>query len=605
MLQPNNPEEGREIDGYRILKVLGRGGMGIVYLAEDIALSRQVALKMIDPVLARDEAFLRRFRSEARALARIQSPYIVSVHALRNTESGVFIVMEYVDGGTLADTGRISWQRAIPFIKQILTALEHAHSVGVIHRDIKPSNIMISKSGAVKVTDFGLAKLREGDTVATVTQGIAGTLYYMSPEQVKGVRDLDHRSDIYSLGMTAYEMLAGQLPFDKSSGEFTIMRMIVEGKLASPGKYNKDLPDGLVRIIMKALEKDPDRRYQRAAEMREALEAFEREYIESSSSADETVVYQQVHTEKKRGFKGAIAAILIVLVCTAGYLAYSAFNGTGETAAQNTRLFIQTIPAGAEVWMNGRMVGLAPDTLELTGRSVSVQVEKEGFMRIDTVLQVRSGQDHTLDLALAELVEEGKGETKQPESEGSNTGHSVSQQETGETSQVDEQETLEETPPDPPALASITFSGSPSGIGSLLLDSRSVRSATPVQVEPGSHVLECEAGNTRASRTIELTANASAAYTCYFERRVNVATSADDNTSPFGTIWLDGKQVGMAPGTLTLRPGTYEVDVRIERGGYESVDGPQTITIEPSFDLPAPLRLVFEFRKTEEYRTGY
>jgi len=270
-----DPLIGQDVGEYRIVGILGRGGMGVVYEAEDTALGITVALKMIDPGLARDAAFVRRFRAEARAMARIASPHIVRVMAMRQTEHGLFIVMEFVDGGTLHDRmqqGPIPWREAWPIIRQILTALQTAHGVGVIHRDVKPRNIMLTKKGVVKVTDFGLAKMVSDDPSVTVTQAVAGTLLYMSPEQVKAAANLDARSDLFALGLVIYEMLAGRLPFDRDSGEFAVMRSIVEEAFPPPTKFVPAIPAPVARAVMKALEKEPDRRYADAATMLAALE---------------------------------------------------------------------------------------------------------------------------------------------------------------------------------------------------------------------------------------------------------------------------------------------------------------------------------------------
>jgi len=275
---------GEEIDGYRIQEVLGRGGMGVVYKAEELALSRPVALKCLNQQLAGDESFLDRFRSEARAIARIDSPYIVQVYTLSETKIGLVIVMEYVEGGTLEQritAGGNVWEKALPLIKQMLTALQHAHGAEVVHRDIKPQNILLSEGAPthgtrVKMTDFGLAKVNtSGNPNRTVTQGVYGTLQYMSPEQVEGYGQIDHRSDIYSLGMVCYEMLAGRLPFDEDDSEYTIMRTIVEEDLPDLGNFASSVPEQLRTVVMKALTKDPDERFQSATEMQEALSAFE------------------------------------------------------------------------------------------------------------------------------------------------------------------------------------------------------------------------------------------------------------------------------------------------------------------------------------------
>ncbi len=274
---------GTEIDGYRIRELVGSGGMGVVYRAEDVSLSRDVALKCINRSLANDESFLRRFRAEARALAQIDSPYIVQVHTLSRLDIGLVIVMEFVEGGNLHRVlrrdGR-SWRQALPLIRQMLTALEHAHSSGVIHRDIKPHNILLAEGATnhgnrVKVTDFGLAKMNaNGGQSRTVTEGIYGSINYMSPEQIEGLGEVDRRSDIYSLGMTLYEMLAGRLPFEEEGTTYRIMRTIVEEDLPSLSHFTSEVPDALVDVVMTTLEKDPDDRFQSAAEMKEAIDDF-------------------------------------------------------------------------------------------------------------------------------------------------------------------------------------------------------------------------------------------------------------------------------------------------------------------------------------------
>jgi len=279
---------GTEVDGYRIQAVLGRGGMGTVYRAEDVNLSRTVAIKRINPGQQEREAFIHRFRSEAQALARIDSTHIVAVHALRETDIGLLIVMEYVEGGTLKDAidqqGALVPAQAVPILEQTLKAFDDAHSAGVIHRDIKPENVMLTQDGIVKVTDFGIAKLRQPDSGETVTQGgQGGTLKYMSPEQISSIDDVDARSDIYSLGMTAYEMLAGDLPFTETDTDFDIMRKVVEGQIPPPDDLNSDIPSGLAQWVVGAIQKEQDDRYQSVEEMKTAL------YEADRQSGDQTV----------------------------------------------------------------------------------------------------------------------------------------------------------------------------------------------------------------------------------------------------------------------------------------------------------------------------
>ena len=411
---------GQEIDGFRILEELGRGGMGVVYKAEDVALARPVALKMIARELSRDESFVRRFRSEARALARINSSYITSIYALRRTDDGIFIVMEFIGGGTLGDKmerGPVKWAdiRA-PFLEMI-SALEHAHGVGVIHRDIKPGNILLTEDGHVKVTDFGLAKLHTADQGMTVTQGIAGTLYYMSPEQVKGERNLDGRSDLYALGITIYEALSGRLPFDRGGSEFSTMRKIVEDQYPPLGEFAHDLPPGLESAVMKALAKSPDDRYPNAAAMRTAFEAIPGAAAPAAFSTNgpprreaETVVAgeayqsasppQPVAVTKKAAPKQGlmIGGGVLAAVVLAGLAFF--FWPSGVT----TPLSVVTDPTGAIVTFNGRRLGVTPLARDVKGEGGDLRIEAAGYAIVDTTLSFNEGEPVDLRLPLVELA---------------------------------------------------------------------------------------------------------------------------------------------------------------------------------------------------------
>ena len=272
---------GKIIDSYELVEELGQGGMGIVFKAIDTSLDRLVALKVMHPALIHDERFLARFRSEAKALGRLRHPHIVDVYAFRHEKENLFIVMEYIAGGTLSDLIRnrraIPWKMVVPIIQQTLSAVEYAHQKKVIHRDIKPSNILLTTDGVAKVTDFGLAKIQDiqAATMALTRTGFTGgTLFYMSPEQVEGLPNVDLRGDIYSLGMTYYEMLAGQSPFKDLSSEFAILKAINTHDFPSLDEVTTNVPPPLVEIIMKAVEREPKDRYQSAQAMQNTLQAW-------------------------------------------------------------------------------------------------------------------------------------------------------------------------------------------------------------------------------------------------------------------------------------------------------------------------------------------
>jgi serine/threonine-protein kinase len=248
---------GQIVDKFRIETVLGEGGMGIVYRAWDTVLERPVALKMIHHQYAPSEIPFRRFLAEAKILAKLDHPNIVPVHDLFEHEGNWFIVMQYIEGMTLAKIiereGPMPYQRFAFICKQILSALSYAHRAGVTHRDIKPSNVILARDGTVKVTDFGLAK-SEYHPALTVPSSTAGTLYYMSPEQVKDLATVDHRSDLYALGMTMYEMLTGRTPFLPGAPPVDVMNAILQEQFPPPRSLFAPMPEPLSKIVMKTIE---------------------------------------------------------------------------------------------------------------------------------------------------------------------------------------------------------------------------------------------------------------------------------------------------------------------------------------------------------------
>ena len=268
---------GKVLDNYRILQNIGRGGMGFVFKALNIKLNKIVAIKMIAPALAMNDSFMSRFESEAKTLAKLENPNIVGIHDLRVDSVYAYIVMEYVEGVTLGrlikERGAIPWRQALKLFNQVLNAIEHAHKEGIIHRDIKPNNVLINRQGVVKITDFGLAKNQaEFGITQSVTTG--GTLFYMSPEQVKGLAYTDERSDIYALGFTLYEMLTGATPFSTDHTDFDIREAIIKTKFPPPHQLNQKIPAKLGRIVEKAISKKPEDRFQNVTEFKTAIDEF-------------------------------------------------------------------------------------------------------------------------------------------------------------------------------------------------------------------------------------------------------------------------------------------------------------------------------------------
>ncbi|MGQ9862966.1 MAG: serine/threonine protein kinase [Bacteroidia bacterium] len=261
---------------YEILQILGEGGMGIVYLAEQKPLGRKVAIKAISPYLAMDQEIRQRFADEAAVLARLSHPNIVTLYDYVEDEQGLYLIMEYVEGQSLANllgNGPLPITKVYRYFKQILEAFQYAHDKGVIHRDIKPANILISQEDQVKVLDFGVAKLLSTEHTRTRTGVRPGTLVYMSPEQVRGQK-IDVRSDIYSLGVVLYEMAFAKPPYNYPAlSEFDLSLKIVQEPLIDISSPPKAVPQELLSVILQATEKNPEHRF---ADCRNFLASFER-----------------------------------------------------------------------------------------------------------------------------------------------------------------------------------------------------------------------------------------------------------------------------------------------------------------------------------------
>jgi serine/threonine-protein kinase len=269
----NGDLSGRTLDGrYEVQGELGRGGMARVYRGTDTVLGRPVAVKVLSAQYADDANFVTRFRREAQAAARLNHPNLVQVYDTGSDDGVHYIVMEYVDAKTVADLlsgGRIMPDRAVELAETVCDALAVAHTHGVIHRDVKPANIMVTRDGQVKVTDFGIARVTSNETVAQ-TAAVLGTASYLSPEQAQG-GPIDQRSDLYSLGCVLFEMLTGRAPFTADNPVAVASKHVLEDA-PPPSRLNPDVAPQLDAVVMRALSKNPDDRYQDAEEMRADLE---------------------------------------------------------------------------------------------------------------------------------------------------------------------------------------------------------------------------------------------------------------------------------------------------------------------------------------------
>lgn len=259
---PSIEELSRQIPELEILELIGQGGMGAVYKARQKSLGRIVALKVLKPDLAAVPEFAERFAREAKSLAQLNHRNIVTVHDFGQRDGLCYLVMEFIEGANLRrvlETGRLSPEEALRLVPDLCDALQYAHNAGVVHRDIKPENILLDETGRVKIADFGLAKLvGRPDARLTATHQVMGTLRYMAPEQMEGAGGVDHRADIYSLGVIIYEMLTGEVPV---------------GRFAPPSAKAR-IDVRLDEVVLRALAKEPERRYQHASQVKSDIEAI-------------------------------------------------------------------------------------------------------------------------------------------------------------------------------------------------------------------------------------------------------------------------------------------------------------------------------------------
>lgn len=372
---------GKKILNYEIKKLLGEGGMGNVYLAEHTQLGRKVAVKSLHPQLVKNEGLRARFKNEASTMAHLQHPKIVTLYDYVEEEDGLFLVMEFVEGLPLDEyirekSGPIPSEIAIPMMMQILDAFSYAHSKGIVHRDIKPSNIIISDRDEIKILDFGIAKLlSEAGNKLTKTGTQMGTVFYMSPEQVQG-KDIDTRSDIYSLGVTFYQMLTGISPYDGMTTEFEVYSKIVSEPLPNASSLYPGVPKFLDKVILKATAKNKADRFQSCEEFSGYLSKRETPITESKTVGQTNNPLQnQVLQERaiKKNTKLPLIVFIIIAVI-AGLIIKGASSNSNSSDDDyidaDTAGFVDTLAVDSTATIDTQYPVEAP---EITGKSYPVK----------------------------------------------------------------------------------------------------------------------------------------------------------------------------------------------------------------------------------------
>ncbi len=610
---------GTTVDGYRIVDVIGRGGMGTVYKAVDEALDKTVALKMMAPRLAEDSTFLARFKAEAKALARLDAPGIVRVLALRETEDGLFIVMEHVDGPTLDAILRrhapLDIAEALPLIRQMLKAIAHAHDAGVLHRDLKPSNILLTDDGQVKMTDFGLAKIQASGSDLTSTHETAGTLHYMSPEQIRGLRNVDARSDLFALGLILYEMLAGRLPFDRTASNYAIQRAIVEEPFPPLATIADDVPDALAALVDRLLAKDPDDRFPDA---HAALEALQPVDAQLTAPPAPRAWSPATETDSPGWSGGLVAAFALagVLLLGSAYVTIqwllqppAPSSGqvarTQESAASPPQraLSVSSTPDGATVYLDGDSIGATPLDTTRPAAAASLRLVMADYQPFDTTLAA-TDSSQALAVALtpmspsrdalppsaeADIPSDARPST---DDEPAATSPRPSMSDTASDPDPTQSVSSESTEPTPaPKTGSLVVTSSPSG--AMVRVDGTARGTTPLtltDLDAGTYTLQVEAD---AHRPVRTTAAVTAGDTLRLTPALApVPASIRVRAVPYGSIAIDGTtRLDNSDVALTdsLAPGTYRLQAT-----YRGLTWTRTVTLDPGEDY----RRVIDFTQT-------
>jgi predicted Ser/Thr protein kinase len=565
------PEVGDVLDGYRLDGVIGRGGMGTVYRATDLALEKTVAVKIIAPHLARDDTFVGRFREEAKALARLDARGIVGIHAMRETDDAMILVMEHVEGPSLKTVlqrrGALDPDEAVALTRQILEAVQHAHEADVLHRDLKPSNILID-DGRATITDFGLAKIVTSDAKLTSTHQRMGTVAYMSPEQIRGLQNVNAASDLFSVGLIAYEMLGGRLPYDASASEYAIQRAIVEERFPPPSTYAPNIPSWLDGFVMQLIAKDPAERPRSAAAALQQLPDLDDTGIEEFSLSRDARGASSLSPAQW----GSVAAVVGVLLALTFVGVRAALRmpagGPRDDASRMTMLSVTSTPDGADVILNGDSMGRTPlRHATIPAGSVRVQLAKSGRTPVDTTIDARTTPRLAATLGPAAGPPADTATARDPRST------AVPASPSADDAPADDRATpappspgvllIRSTPPD----ASVAVDGRSMGLSPVLLDN----------LAPGAYDVRLRLNDHRPFRTtVEVASGDTLEVTPSLTPNPAVVTL---RAMPSGDVIINGTARARDASTSvidSLMPGTHDLELVSPQGRWS-----ETVQLDP------------------------
>jgi eukaryotic-like serine/threonine-protein kinase len=373
---------------YNIVSRLGKGSMGEVFLAHDPHIDRKVALKVLQKDHLTSKAIVNRFIKEAKAIGRLSHPGIVGVYDVGKDHGTIFIAMEFLEGRPLNEavrTRKFDTAEILNICTQVAAALDYAHQRGIVHRDIKPSNLIVTENGQVKLTDFGIAHFEDASlTLKTRSGDILGTPAYMSPEQISG-KGVDNRSDLYSLGVILYELLVGRRPFVGKSLA-SLFKAITDHKVTPPMKADPSVPKSLNAVILKAIEKDPGRRYQSGADMVSALNRRR-----PGAKSDFKPLFNRIVSSPLGWIAMALVAVL------GGWQVYRHMT----VPAQLTALVnITSEPSSASIYLNNTFKGKTPMRCELPLGRYDVRLTLAEYYESEAQIDVRDASEMPVHLRL-------------------------------------------------------------------------------------------------------------------------------------------------------------------------------------------------------------
>jgi eukaryotic-like serine/threonine-protein kinase len=540
---------------YHIEKEVGRGSMGVVYRAHDPSIDRTVALKVLRKDRVTSETFVRRFLKEAKAIGRLSHPNSVTVFDIGEDQGTVYIAMEFLEGESLQDvidSRELGIKEVVDLGIQVAETLDYAHCKGVVHRDIKPSNIILSPSGQIKITDFGIAHIDDpAATMQTMAGEVMGTPAYMSPQQVMG-QPTDGRTDLFSLGVILYELCTGGRPFGgEGKGLNTVFNEILRDDPNEPAKISAKVPTELSAIIMKCLNKEPESRFQTGLELAEALRKLRVESVEQPRLAEISEVRPEPALERPRAVSMLVLLGAIFAVAVMGYFVKDWFFAPAKVASVE----VESRPTGAGIFVNGEAKGKAPVALDLPLGTYHIKASLAGYEDREVRLELTENRSYPVSFSLQQKA--------------------VSQPKPGILK-------VESTP----AGADLHIDGQPQG-----------RTPKTTELMPGWHrVLVDLAGH--ASYTTQIQLQEGAEYSLSAElvpdsvKSNGIASMSVESSPPGARVFVDGQPRGVTPQKLEVPMGWHHVRLIME--GYEVKEERLQLT------EPKPYQLNFDLSPTAQ-----